>query len=280
VVRMFGNQRAAVFAAGVYHLLPMPYYLLSWGNWPTQLGLWGALLLIAVVVATFERPAERATLALLTAAALIAMLTYTVVGIVSFTMIGMLAALEWLRRRDHLGRLRARTLLGALIAAELIAFMLYHIWYVPTIFAETLPAIARAVTGQHRQLNGTPKPSLLADLMTNWSYALNHLTWAVIPLVPLGAVLAWRSARRARCLLAAWVLVLAVFSLFSWAVADMIFKHIFFILPLVAICVGLLLAAFWSRRGWANRLVPIALLLFLAEVCAERWYGYIMIKRH
>ena len=24
----------------------------------------------------------------------------------------------------------------------------------------------------------------------------------------------------------------------------------------------------------------LALLLFLAEVCAERWYGYIMIKRH
>src|SRR6185503_11258486 len=92
-LRLFENQRAALFAAGIYHLLPMPYYLLSWGNWPTQLGLWGALLLIAVVAATFEHPGERATLALLTGAALVAMLTYTVLGIVAFTMIGMLALL-------------------------------------------------------------------------------------------------------------------------------------------------------------------------------------------
>jgi hypothetical protein len=279
-MRMFGSQRAALAAGGIYHLLPMPYFLLSWGNWPTQLGLWGALLLIAVVVATFERPGERATLALLVAAALIAMLTYTVVGIVSFTMIGTLAMLEWLRRSNQLGRLRTRTLLGALVAAEVVAFLLYHIWYVPTILADTLPALARAITGHQRELHGTPEAGLIDDLVVNWNYARNHLTWAVIPLVPLGAILAWRRASRARLLLVAWALVLVIFSLFSWAVADMIFKHIFFVLPLIAICAGLVHAALWSRRGRATRLVPIVMLLYLAAVCAERWYDYIMIKRH
>lgn len=279
-VRMLGSQRAALFAAGIYHLLPMPYYLLSWGNWPTQLGLWGALLLIAVVLATFERPGERATLVLLTAAALIAILTYTVVGIVAFTMIGTLALLEWLQRRSRLGPLRARTLLGALVAAEVVAFVLYHIWYAPTIFADTLPAIGRALTSEQRQLHGAPKPGLLGDLKVNWSYAQNHLTWGAISLLPAGAILAWRQALRARALLVAWGLVLVFFSLFSWAVADMILKHIFFMLPLVAICLGLVHAAFWARPGWANRLVPIALLLYLAAVCAQNWYGYIMIKRH
>ncbi len=278
-LRLFESRRAALFAAGIYHLLPMPYYLLSWGNWPTQLGLWGALLLIAIVAATFERPGDRRTLALLTAAAALAMLTYTVVGIVAFTMIGMLALMEWLRRRDPEGVLRGRTMIVALIAAELIAFLAYHIWYVPTILAQTLPAITQAVASDH-ELDGAPKAGLLANLGWNWGYAQNHLTWAVIPLIPIGLVLAWRRAGRARGLLVAWALILPVYSLFSWLVADMIFKHLFFLLPLVALCMGLVHAALWSRGRWAGRLVSVATLLYLAAFCFERWYGYIMIKRH
>ncbi|HEU4323788.1 MAG TPA: hypothetical protein VFS21_11620 [Roseiflexaceae bacterium] len=280
-LRLFGSQRAALWAAGIYHLLPMPYYLLSWGNWPTQLGLWGGLALIAAVAATFEHPPERRMLALLTGAGLLAMMTYTVLGIVSFTMVGLLAILEWLRRRDPLAPVRARTLLGALVLAELAAFALYHVWYVPTLLAQTLPAIAGAVTAPDRELHGQPKPGLLGDLQVNGSYALNHLTWLVIGLLPPGLVLAWRrTGAGGRLLIAAWLLTLALFALFSWAVADMIFKHIFFTLPLVAMLCGLVLSALWKRPGWASRAVPAALLLFLAAFCAERWYFYIMIKRH
>jgi hypothetical protein len=207
------------------------------------------------------------------------MLTYTVVGIVAFTMVGMLALIEWLGRRDREGWLRWRTLVGALIAAELIAFLAYHIWYVPTILAQTLPAITQAV-GSERELDGAPKAGLLANLGWNWAYAQNHLTWAVIPLFPIGLVLAWRKAPRARGLLAAWALILPVYSLFSWIVADMIFKHIFFVLPLVALCAGLFHAALWSRGRWAGKLVSVITLLYLAAFCFERWYDYIMVKRH
>lgn len=280
-LRLFSNQRAALWAAGLYHLLGMPYYLLSWGNWPTQLGLWGGLVLIAAVVSTFERPATRRTLALLTAAGLLAILSYTVLGIVSCTAIGTLAILEWLRRRDPLAPQRGRTLLGALILAELLAFMVYHIWYVPTLLAQTLPAITQAMTAEQRELNGLPKPNLLGDLQVNGNYTLNHLTWLALGLLPPGLVLAWRqTSASGRMLLLAWLITLAVFSLFSWAVADMIFKHIFFMLPLAAMLGGLVLAALWSRPGWASRILPAGLLLYLAAFCAERWYFYIMIKRH
>jgi hypothetical protein len=211
---------------------------------------------------------------------LVAILTYTVVGIVSFTLIVALAVLEWLQRHNRLGVLRARTLLGSLVVAEICAFALYHVWYVPTIFAETLPAIARTMTSGQRELNGAPKPGLIGDLAVNGSYALNHLTWMAVALIPVGAALAWRRAQLARSLLIAWALTLVVYALFSWAVADMIFKHIFFVLPLIALCMALVHAALWWGRGWAARLVSIAALLYLAAVCAERWYGYIMIKRH
>lgn len=280
-LRLFSSQRAALWAAGLYHLLGMPYYLLSWGNWPTQLGLWGGLVLIAAAVSTFERPADRRRLALLTAAGLLAILSYTVLGIVSCTAIGTLAILEWLRRRDPLAPQRGRALLGALLLAELLAFALYHIWYVPTLLAQTLPAITQAMTAEQRELNGLPKPNLLGDLQVNGNYALNHLTWLVLGLLPPGALLAWRrTGASGRMLLLAWLITLVVFSLFSWAVADMIFKHIFFTLPLVAMLGGLVLAALWSRPGWAARALPAGLLLYLAAFCAERWYFYIMIKRH
>jgi len=280
-LRLFSSRRAALWSAGLYHLLGMPYYLLSWGNWPTQLGLWGGLVLLAAVVSTFERPATRRTLALLTGAALLAILSYTVLGVVSCTAVGTLAILEWLRRRDPQAPLRGRALLGALLLAEALAFAVYHVWYVPTLLAQTLPAITHAMTAEQRELNGLPKPNLLGDLGVNGGYALNHLTWLALGLLPPGALLAWRRTHASgRMLLLAWLLTLAVFSLFSWAVADMIFKHIFFMLPLAAMLGGLTLSALWARPGRAARIVPAGLLLYLAAFCAERWYFYIMIKRH
>lgn len=279
-MRLFGRQRAALCAGGIYHLFAMPYYLLSWGNWPTQLGLWGALVLLAVVVATYDHPAERRAFIALAAAALLAILTYTVVGIVASALICILALLEWLQRTNRLGATRARTLIGALLVAETIAFLLYHIWYVPTIVTDTLPAILRAMSDPNRHLHDQVKPGLLSDLAVNGSFALNHLTWGILGPLPIAALLAWHQARRARSLLIAWVLIFVLFSLFSWAVADMIFKHIFFILPLVALCMGLLLAALWSQRGWAARLTTMALLLYLACACTQDWYTFIMIKRH
>jgi hypothetical protein len=279
VLRLFQSQRAALIAAGVYHLFEMPYYLLSWGNWPTQLGLWGGLVLIAVIAATFERPWQRATLIAVTLAAVLSMLTYTVLGIVTFTMVGMLAILEWMHR-SRPGKLRGRTLVAGLVLAELVAFVLYHIWYVPTIWADTVPAITKALTAQEREWHGAPRPSFLGALDINWDYSLNHLTWAVIGLLPLGAVLAWFQMKQGRSIIIAWLFTLVFYSVFDWVVAEMIFKHIFFLLPLFAIFIGLVFSALWSRQAWALRIIPIALCLYLASFVAERWWFYIMVKRH
>lgn len=303
-LRLFENPVAALWAAGVYHLFEMPYYLLSWGNWPTQLGLWGGLLFICIIAATTERVSDRRTLVLLSVGALIAMLTYTVLGVITFAMVAMLAAFEWLRRTPY-GTQRARTLLLALVIGEAVAFLLYHIWYVPVIWADTVPALVKRLTEPTPELHGAPRPELLDMLKINWDYTLNHLggplrsaadqTWLfarmpdllhltlsflVMALLPIGGYLAFRQAKRGHFIMVAWLAALVVFSIFDWAVAEMIFKHIFFTLPLFALFLGVLFAKLWNSPQWFMRIVPIGVCLYLATFVADRWWFYIMVKRH
>ncbi|MGQ9550670.1 MAG: hypothetical protein ACUVWS_18810 [Roseiflexus sp.] len=218
-LRLFGQPGLAVTAAGCYHLLLMPYFLISWGNWPTQLGLWGALVLIAVVLAYDNQPGERRALWGIAAAAVLAMLTYTVVGIMAFTMMGIYALFE-LIRRETLALRRGKTILLGLAIAEGAAFLIYHMWYVPVIVAETVPAIRSALDQRIGRADTPPLPTPMID----GAFMLNHLTWPGIILILGGAIMIWSATRRAHGLLIGWWVVLIIYSLVSWNIADMILK--------------------------------------------------------
>ncbi|WP_322512767.1 hypothetical protein, partial [Chloroflexus sp.] len=198
-LRLFGQPNIAVAAAGCYHLLLMPYFLISWGNWPTQLGLWGTLVLIAVVLAYHDHPTGRHAIWWVAAAAALAILTYTVVGIMAFTMMGIYALFELIRRETQTAQ-RGRLILAGLVIAEPAAFLIYHIWYVPVIVAETLPVIGSALVRRASRAEALPLPTPAID----GAFILNYLTWAGIALVLGGAVLAWFTARRAHGLLIGW----------------------------------------------------------------------------
>jgi hypothetical protein len=273
-LRLFGQPGIAVAAAGCYHLLLMPYFLISWGNWPTQLGLWGTLVLIAVVLAYHDDPTDRWTVWGLAAAATLAILTYTVVGIMAFTMMGIYAIAE-LIRRESLAVQRGRSVILGLVIAEGVAFVIYHMWYVPTIVTETLPAITSALDRRIARANPLPLPTPAIDA----AFILNHLTWPGIFLIVGGAVLAWLSAKRAHALLLAWWSILILYSLVNWTIADMILKHVFFMLPLAAICMALALNWLW-KQSVPGRIVAGLSLAYLALSVAARWYHFIMEKRH
>lgn len=273
-LRLFGRPGLAVTAAGCYHLLLMPYFLISWGNWPTQLGLWGTLVLIAVVLAYDDRPEERRALWGVAAAAALAMLTYTVVGIMAFTMMGIYALFE-LVRRETLARHRGRLILLGLAIAEGAAFLIYHMWYVPVIVAETIPAIGAALGQRVGRADAAPLPTPLID----GAFMLNHLTWPGILLILGGAVLAWSTALRAHGLLIGWWAVLLLYSLVSWNIADMILKQVFFMLPLAALCMALAIDWLW-RQHWIGKTAVVLSLVYLSLRLADRWYEYIMVKRH
>ncbi len=273
-LRLFGRPALAVIAAGCYHLLLMPYFLISWGNWPTQLGLWGTLVLIAVALAHDDQPTTRQALWGVTAAAALAMLTYTVVGIMAFTMMGIYALLE-LFRRELPSLQRGRLILTGLILAEVAAFLIYHVWYVPVVVAETIPAISSALSQRVARADALPLPTPAID----GAFIVNHLTWPGIALILVGAVMIWPAAQRAHRLLIGWWAVLILYSLVNWTIADMILKHVFFMLPLAAICMALALDWLW-RRGPAGRAAVGVSLVYLALRVADRWHHFIMEKRH
>lgn len=252
----------------------MPYFLISWGNWPTQLGLWGTLVLIAVVLAYNDRPAEHRALWGVAAAASLAMLTYTVVGIMAFTMMGIYALFE-LVRRETLALHRGRLILLGLAIAEGVAFLIYHMWYVPVIVAETVPAIGTALSQRVSRADAPPLPTPMID----GAFMLNHLTWPGILLILGGAVLAWSAVRRAHGLLIGWWAVLLLYSLVSWNIADMILKQVFFMLPLAALCMALAIDWLW-RQQWIGKTAVVLSLVYLSLRLADRWYEYIMVKRH
>lgn len=273
-LRLFGRPEIAVAAAGCYHLLLMPYFLISWGNWPTQLGLWGALVLIAVVLTSYDHPTDRRALWGVAAAAMLAMLTYTVVGIMAFTTMGIYALIELIRRESQTIQ-RGRLALIGLVIAETAAFLIYHIWYVPVVVAETVPIIASALARRASRAETLPLPTPAID----GAFMLNHLTWVGIGLIVGGAVLAWFAARRGHSLLIGWWAILILYSLVNWTIADMILKHVFFMLPLAAICMALALDWLW-KHGIIGRTVAGLSLLYLAMSVAARWYHFIMEKRH
>ncbi len=273
-LRLFGQPGMAVVASGCYHLLLMPYFLIQWGNWPTQLGLWGTLVLIAVTLAYHDHPDARGALWGVVAAATLAMLTYTVVGIMAFTMMGLYACLE-LFRRETKARQRGWLIIAGLVLAEAIAFMIYHVWYVPVIVNETLPVIGSALSQRVTQGRALPLPTPAID----FAFMVNHLTWPGIFLILGGSILAWTTTQRAHGLLIGWWVILILYSIVNWTIADMILKHVFFMLPLAAICVALALDWLW-RQGVPGRMLVGLSVIYLGSSVAARWYYFIMEKRH
>jgi hypothetical protein len=283
-MRLSGRERTAVAAALVYQLLPLPYWLISWGNWPTQLGLWGALVLIAVYSAVDPTQLSRRQLLLLSAAAALAMATYTVVGVMALLLIGAAALFAVLLRQRSL--LTFRQTLLALVAGEALIFAIYHVWFVPTLLGETVPVlwenlllrfggVLPAAAAAAAAVERAPLPNAAID----GAFLLNHLSWIGIGLIAAGLPLLWRQVRASRPLIAAWLSITVLFTAVSWTAVDMILKQYFFLLPLAALSGGSALETL-SRHRRFGRLAALGIVLALAAFCAWRWYELIMFKRH
>ncbi len=71
-----------------------------------------------------------------------------------------------------------------------------------------------------------------------------------------------------------------ILALFSGLVADLVLKHIFFLLPLLCLGDGVWAGALWRRRTPAGRATVVLFSLFLGSLSLLRWLEYIWVKRH
>jgi len=278
-----GSRRTSLLAAAFYHLLPMPLFILSWGNYPTQFGLWASLNATAFLVVNYRRFEGRRRFIAWAAFMALAILSYTVLGVFAITLFGLIGVLG-LAQRDGLGFRRLRFIVTGIIVAELFCFAIYHVQFAGPFLRDTLPAI---VSGTSQRLDAPldasaeARTNALANIAANNQFTVNHFTSLGLLLAVAGVVVLAIEPRARRWwpLWGAWLGVFILYTLVSAYVADMVLKHVFYIMPLIAIVLGVLCDRWW-RRGRFGQIAVVLVILFFAAEYLERGHFYLLVKRH
>lgn len=278
-----GSRRTGLMAAAFYHLLPMPLFLLSWGNYPTQFGLWASLLATAFLVVNYRRFEGRRMFIMWVAFMALAILSYTVLGVFAVTLFGLIALLG-LAQRDGRGLRRLRFIVGGMLVAELFVFAIYHVQFAGALLRDTLPAV---LSGTAERLDAPldasaeARVNAAANFAANNQFTVNHFTSLGLLLALAGflVLVLEPRARRWWPVWGAWIGIFVLYTLVSAYVADMVLKHVFYIMPLIAIMIGALCDRWW-RRGRFGQVAVILVMLFFVVQYFERGHFYLLVKRH
>jgi hypothetical protein len=246
--------RQALFAALAYAVTPATFLLHSWGNLPTTYGMWWTLASTALVVLQWQAlPRPRLVLAL-SLLLLLTFLIYTVMAVfMGVFLVLALAGLLLLGGDD--GRQRARAIGLATLLAGGAALVIYYGQYLGPIWQRTIPYFLHAGDGEG--VNAVARPPFGDYLAAYWPRlgyfrAGGHYGMQLILVIGLAGLLLVRP-RWVRILLGAWLAVGALF-LVAGSRMSMVDKHVFYVLPALALGAGALLGRLW-RRGRAAPLV-------------------------
>ena len=278
-----GSRRTALMAAGFYHLIPMPLFLLSWGNYPTQFGLWASLLATAFLVVNYRHFAGRRMFITWVAFMALAILSYTVLGVFAVSLFGLIGLLG-LAQRDGMGLRRFRFIITGMIVAELFCFAIYHVQFASAFLRDTLPAVVSGTADRidaPLDAGAEARVNAAANIAANNQFTVNHFTSLGLLLSAAGfvALMLDPRARRWWPLWGAWIGIFILYTLVSAYVADMVLKHVFYVMPLIAIALGVLCDRWW-QRGRFGQLAVVLVMLFFAAEYLERGYFYLLVKRH
>jgi hypothetical protein len=298
--RLGGSARAGLIAAFAMGMTASTFLLHSWGNYPTTVSQWTALLFLVFVATRFHdlrRPwVFIGLLTLLTVTMLLYTVTAVFIGLLLVILIGILAL-----RGNGAERRQLIPLGGLLVGASLIAFSGYYVQYVGPLLTETLPAFGSGLSqgealGIERDSFGVYALKYLGRL---WYYGV----LVSLLLTPLGAAKLLRGEhdRLAGPLLASWFAVLALFFVAGSRI-DMVDKELWFTVPAIALCAGIACDAILTWLGArldplgsglrarsatlysvATRFGAAVLGLYLAHltwIALALWYFRIMVTRH
>ncbi len=248
----------------VYGLAAAMYMLLQWGNWPTTFSQWFALAGLTMLLVRESR--ARFLLAGFLLA--VAFISYTVTAAFLLTMLVGLSAVWAFAGRDHPERGLLATATLTLAGAWLVAFLAYYSAHAYVAVTQTLPAFAGALASQ-----GT----LTTRTGTVWQYVGGNISslgnYGLLPILIIGlwgAALAWlRLGTYHRAIVGLWIGVLVLFGLVGYKV-DMVLKHVWFTVPLLAALSGPVL---WNlgRRERAGLLLASGVLVYLTWASISLW---------
>ncbi len=286
-LRFGWGERAAGYAALLAAFTPATFLLQQWGNWPTSFSLVFALIFLAVLVGYWPNLHPRALL-WLTLMLTLVFLSYTVTAVfLGLTLLGLVllgGGMEMLRRTSRpplYGLVAAPALPPAmrpayakmalvLLAASLLATMLFYGQYIIVLVTETLPNILNATSrGSLKPITYTWPDYLAVSFQTMVNYSL----WPIYLLGIAGIVgilLRERGefASFSKALLLSTLLVGLLFVVVNYY-ADMALKQYWWALPILALGGGWLLALA-DNRGAAisTTFASRAMRMLPALVCA------------
>jgi len=284
--------RFALAAAAVFAFIPATFLLQQWGNWPTQSSLWLLTLWATVVCLFWSRFTQPVTWLISTGILTLTMLAYTVTAGYTGIFVGLLVVTGFLVAASERKRWGALGL--SLIAATLLALLIYYGQYVGKVLGETLPTFGQAIEEQGKLT--TLRPSV-------WDFVTGHLAIAMhsynlgivyalglagtllylflgkrtqaqtadtsamflsMRFGPIGArgksKLHWREVW-----VAVWLLTLPIFTLADFYI-DQALKQFWYALPVVSVVAGGWLLALMHKGASSRLYLYLTTLLFATLV--------------
>jgi hypothetical protein len=302
---------AALVGAALYLLIPSTYLLNSWGNWPTTVSFWMALLYLVLVLVNYERLNKRGLWLGLTVLLTLTMLAYSVTMVFMGMIIYIWAAgLFWFTGRKDpaertLARRNAKLVFAQVNIAAIAAVAIYYWQFIGDIIPTINSFDSSLTSGQGLGLEERGFFSYLG-LFTNHVFISYGV--GVFLLLAL-AVLVWgiRDKNSAQPELQlnttdhtvakkwyawGWMVMIFFWGVAQWKV-DMVDKHVWFTIPLIAALAGTAMVNLWQgipalvRNGkntvvaqWAGRLAVAVLVGWLSYSAMSLWIYRIFFKRH
>ncbi len=271
LARAFGlSERQSVAGAALLALTPATFLLHSWGNLPTGYGLWlnlATTTLIAVKLRELDRPRFFWLLVALLVATL---LIYTVMA--TFILVFGALLVPLLFFTTPRGERRPIIALGlAGLTALGLTILIYYGQYIGPILERTIPYFVGADRGEG--VNSVQREGFGAYLAGYWP-RMGYLRITghygmQIPLLLAIAGIALVRGRAARAILLCWALTAGVF-LLAGSRISMVDKHLFYLLPALALLAGAALGWLWEH-GRLARIAVLGIYAFSAISAVSMW---------
>lgn len=269
------SNRVSLLAAVMYAVAPVTYLLHAWGNTPTTSGLWWTLVTMTALLALSHKLPQRNIMVLLFALHVISMLIYTVTAVFHVVFVTLLVVIIWLIPAHPL-RAQLKYMLVVCYGGLAFATLIYYGQYIMPIIERTIPYLLTP-NSVHTGVDAESQTSfavyfsnflttLRYDFVAN-PYLYYGIFMPVLMVVPGFILMMKRPVLWAFA--AAWFSVSVLF-MFAGYRFPMVDKQIFYMLPIMMICWGMMASGWW-RRGWSGQILVLIATLYTITSALSLW---------
>jgi len=293
------DPRAAAFTAAVFGIVPMAYLPFSWGIATNVFGAWCTTAVFALLVLGYDTLRKPLVAALLTSAAALGLLAHPGEFVLTAASLGVAIVLYGLFARPRF-RGSWPILVGVTLLAGGIAFALLYRLVAADMLAKGAATVAQKLGGSGAGTGTTPVGWRVGGAIDDPIIGLQGYRVTTVPALIRGGIIGyWREAwgyyylwppvfalaalplmhgtkalARLRLTSIVWWSVAAVFAL-AGLLLNVYVRYAYYLLPIIAIGAGLVLARLSRAGRWGQVIVTI---LLVATTAAGLWFWYLRIS--